>query len=568
MLLMTMIRNFLYFLALVSVLSGCCSEKDRQIRDTLKELDEGCCSEKDRQIRDTLKELDDVISRQEEIESAKDSYIELIKGRYSEAMSPDEKYTILDELYNEYYNYNIDSAIFYARTKLDIAFDAAEQDLVDDAILDIADRYVMSGMYLAAHDIISEISADRLDVLLVPRYYHIWHSLYTGLEDGCDDQVQKTEYRKLKQQYREQLFSLLGKDDISRLYVMADIYVDEGRADELLDTLNAKFNEDIPIHDKAVLSYIYANISDSYGHDDDATLYFAKSAIFDLMTPVHEYKSLYELASKLYDAGDIKRAYRYISRSINDAITANALINIQSINRSLPIISRSYHTQMLHNRRQLSVLSGILGIMAVLLIGAVIVTLKEQRKARQAEKRTSEINEELKAINRKMEEYILLLKESNNIKEIYIGRYIDLCSEYIGRMERYRSMLNRTARTEGFEAVRNALKSSEFIDKELNEFYEQFDATFLQLFPDFIKDLNALLQPDKRIELKTRDGIMTTELRIFALIRLGITDSVKIAEFLRRSVSTVYNYRVKMRNAALNSREDFEKQIMGIGKLS
>lgn len=549
MLLMTMKRNFLYFFALVSVLSGCCSEKDRQIRDTLKELD-------------------DVISRQEEIESAKDSYIELIKGRYSEAMSPDEKYTILDELYNEYYNYNIDSAIFYARTKLDIAFDAAEQDLVDDAILDIADRYVMSGMYLAAHDIISEISADRLDVLLVPRYYHIWHSLYTGLEDGCDDPVQKTEYRKLKQQYREQLFSLLGKDDISRLYVMADIYVDEGRADELLDTLNAKFNEDIPIHDKAVLSYIYANISDSYGHDDDATLYFAKSAIFDLMTPVHEYKSLYELASKLYDAGDIKRAYRYISRSINDAITANALINIQSINRSLPIISRSYHTQMLHNRRQLSVLSGILGIMAVLLIGAVIVTLKEQRKARQAGKRTSEINEELKAINRKMEEYILLLKESNNIKEIYIGRYIDLCSEYIGRMERYRSMLNRTARTEGFEAVRNALKSSEFIDKELNEFYEQFDATFLQLFPDFIKDLNALLQSDKRIELKTRDGIMTTELRIFALIRLGITDSVKIAEFLRRSVSTVYNYRVKMRNAALNSREDFEKQIMGIGKLS
>lgn len=549
MLLMTMKRNFLYFFALVSVLSGCCSEKDRQIRDTLKELD-------------------DVISRQEEIESAKDSYIELIKGRYSEAMSPDEKYTILDELYNEYYNYNIDSAIFYARTKLDLAFDAAEQDLVDDAILDIADRYVMSGMYLAAHDIISEISADRLDVLLVPRYYHIWHSLYTGLEDGCDDPVQKTEYRKLKQQYREQLFSLLGKDDISRLYVMADIYVDEGRADELLDTLNAKFNEDIPIHDKAVLSYIYANISDSYGHDDDATLYFAKSAIFDLMTPVHEYKSLYELASKLYDAGDIKRAYRYISRSINDAITANALINIQSINRSLPIISRSYHTQMLHNRRQLSVLSGILGIMAVLLIGAVIVTLKEQRKARQAGKRTSEINEELKAINRKMEEYILLLKESNNIKEIYIGRYIDLCSEYIGRMERYRSMLNRTARTEGFEAVRNALKSSEFIDKELNEFYEQFDATFLQLFPDFIKDLNALLQSDKRIELKTRDGIMTTELRIFALIRLGITDSVKIAEFLRRSVSTVYNYRVKMRNAALNSREDFEKQIMGIGKLS
>ena len=143
-----------------------------------------------------------------------------------------------------------------------------------------------------------------------------------------------------------------------------------------------------------------------------------------------------------------------------------------------------------------------------------------------------------------------------------------MCSYYIGGLEKYRSQLRKTARTGGFAAVSESLKSTDFIEKELQEFYAQFDATFLALFPDFVEQLNGLLQPDKQIECKSKDGILTTELRVAALIRLGVTDSVKIAYFLRRSVSTIYNYRVKMRNAALSDREEFEKQIMLIGRLA
>jgi DNA-binding CsgD family transcriptional regulator len=158
------------------------------------------------------------------------------------------------------------------------------------------------------------------------------------------------------------------------------------------------------------------------------------------------------------------------------------------------------------------------------------------------------------------------LMESNNIKETYVVRYMDLCSEYIGRLEKYRIHLCKIAQEKGMDAVLQSLKSSEHLEDELKEFYTNFDATFLHLFPNFVEQFNNLLKEDKRIVLKP-GKLLNTESRVFALIRLGVSDSVKIAEFLRHSVNTVYNYRVKMRNLALNNRDDFENQVMMIGQL-
>ena len=201
------------------------------------------------------------------------------------------------------------------------------------------------------------------------------------------------------------------------------------------------------------------------------------------------------------------------------------------------------------------ILQGLLGGISVLLVLLAIVTalVIKDRKS-------------LASTNRRLNRYISRLKESNEIKETYISRYIDLCSDYIGRLDKYRSELRKIAKNDGVEALTRELRSTEVIEKELQEFYAQFDATFLDLFPDFITQLNNLLQEDKKIYPKGKDGLLSTELRVCALIRLGVTDSVKISEFLRRSVSTIYNYRVKMRNAAVDSREDFEQRIMKIGK--
>ena len=422
------------------------------------------------------------------------------------------------------------------------------------AFIDLADRYALSGMFTEVLDIMAPIDTATLEKRTIPSYYHIYDTVYGGLEASSDDPVLSLEYKQKKDRYRAGLLRTLGENDISRIYVETEIMRDEGLGTEILDRIEPLTASDtLTSHQKGILYYISAKACQICGDSEKAIWYMALSARHDLETPVKEYKSLYELASLLYETGDIRRAYRYITRSVNDAIAANAATNIQSTYTILPVISGSYNREMLRNQRQLGYCLIGVCLLSIALATAIFFTIRGNVKRSQA--------------NAKLKEYVNLLNESNNIKESYIGRYLDMCSYYIGGLERYRSQLRRSARTGGFAEVSEKLKSTEFIDRELDNFYAQFDATFLDLFPDFVEQLNALLQPNKQIDCKSKDGILTTELRVVALIRLGVNDSVKIADFLRRSVSTIYNYRVKLRNSALSGREEFENQVMKIGRL-
>ncbi len=174
------------------------------------------------------------------------------------------------------------------------------------------------------------------------------------------------------------------------------------------------------------------------------------------------------------------------------------------------------------------------------------------------------LNDKLSKINEKLKHTNFTLSEANLIKEEYIGRYMDQCSVYIDKLDSYRRLLNKTAAAGKIDEVLRTIKSKQFIEDELSEFYTNFDTTFLQLFPGFVEEFNDLLVENGRIVLKQGEAL-NTELRIFALIRLGITDSVKISHFLRYSLSTIYNYRTKLRNKASVPRDDFETQVMKIG---
>lgn len=516
-----------------------------------------------------LEELDHTIAERDRFEAIKTQYIDRIKSKITPGCTDIQRYGIYDNLFDEYYQYNLDSATYYARTKLDVAERIGFPSLIFDAMLDIADRYVLSGMYVEAQGYIARIDTTRLPHELLPRYYHVYHAYYDGMATNAAAPQLRKEYKCLKSKYRKLLFGKLGEDDIARLYIQTDILCDDGKASEALGDLMDKYDTaETSRHERAILAYLIATVYQLEGNNEKSMLYYTQSAINDLKTPVHEYRSLYELASLMYEAGDLERAYRYITCSGNDAMAVNALTNIHSINRLLPIISESYNTQMTHKRMQLNRALWSVSILSLLIVVVAVIAIRDKRRVSEAERKTREANEEMARINARLQKYIGLLQESNNIKESYLGRYLDLCSEYIGRMESYRSQLLHIARNGGMAELQKVLRSTTFIESELNEFYAKFDATFLHLFPDFVAQFNELLQPEKRIETVPGEKLLTTELRIFALIRLGINDSVKIAEFLRRSVSTVYNYRVKMRNAALANREDFEKQVMRIGRLS
>lgn len=506
------------------------------------------------QVSDQLERLDQVLENSGKYENFKQSRIKAIKSRLNVQTELEERYWTYKELWNEYNRYDLDSTVHLVTYKMTLAEKSSDEYLILDSKLDATDTYVSSGMYHEAFELSEMLDTAVLRTYsLMPRYYHVMNNLYSGLALASEDVVMRNIYMKKREEYRSRLHDFIGDDDIARLFVKTEMMLDEGRYAEAIRELEGRLEAGkTTTHENAIIHYMMGLAYRKSGDMDSTLLHYSKSAIYDMETPVRDYKSLYSLAELLYEKGDYERAYRYITRSINDAYTANIRINIESINSLFPIIYDSYNRSMEAKSR---ILHGLLGGISVLLVLLAIVTalVIKDRKS-------------LASTNRRLNRYISRLKESNEIKETYISRYIDLCSDYIGRLDKYRSELRKIAKNDGVEALTRELRSTEVIEKELQEFYAQFDATFLDLFPDFITQLNNLLQEDKKIYPKGKDGLLSTELRVCALIRLGVTDSVKISEFLRRSVSTIYNYRVKMRNAAVDSREDFEQRIMKIGK--
>ncbi|PKH66691.1 hypothetical protein CXF59_12240 [Flavobacterium sp. ALD4] len=281
--------------------------------------------------------------------------------------------------------------------------------------------------------------------------------------------------------------------------------------------------------------------------------------------------SLRNLAFLLYEEGDIDRAYSYIQRSLEDALFCNARLRTYEISKMMPIISEAYQHQNKMNQKQLLLFLGSVSLLTVILLIVLILLFKQMKKLKMAQKDLNEANSQLLELNVAIQTSNLQLKETNStlteanlVKDIYIGRYMDQCSDYIGKLEGYRRKLNVMATAGKMNNLISAIKSKQFIEAELKEFYTNFDKTFLLLFPDFIKEFEGLLIDTELTQLKDGD-LLNTELRIVALIRLGIKDSAKIAVFLRYSVSTVYNYRSQIKNKAAGPREEFEANVMQIG---
>lgn len=521
------------------------------------------------EIENELNVLDRIVDDSSRYKEAKQKKISDKLSSLRPEDSDTYRYGIYDEVYREYYQYNLDSAMTYAKKKLVIAQNTDSYRIKTDAVLDLAERYVLSGMYAETLHILDTLETDRLDSTLMVEYFHVCQSLYEDLSSTSDDPDLKIKYWNMKNRYRDLRLEYLPEGDIARLFVLSEMSRESGTGENMLPEIKAWIQSpDTDNHNKAMLCYIAAHIYKAIGDRENELLYYVLSARNDLTAPVNDYMSLHELAARLYADGEIERAYRYITRSIQDAMVAQSRLNITSINSVLPTISASYDTLMQRKNRQLIYLLFGISILTVLLVLAASASITSRNRALIAEKKTREKNELLKEANDNLQKYISMLQEANQIKESYLSRYMDMCVEYIEGLERYRSQLRQTAKSGGFEKIMENLRSGNYIKKELQEFYSQFDSTFLSLFPDFVEQFNMLLKPECRIEDRSSEKVLSTELRVMALIRLGVHDSAKISRFLRRSISTVYNYRAKMRNSALSDRDDLEKQVMSIGRLS
>ena len=508
----------------------------------------------DNTLSGALDRLDRTIRLKPEIAAMKEQHIAEMKAQLSQNLGSDDLYRIYDGLFDEYYKYHLDSAIVYAGKKMACARKSGNMHNTYDGIFDIVERYVLSGMYYSAVNVLSQAdSSAPMTLWERHRYYLAQQSIYEGMAETASDPALRTAYGDKSRYYRKRRIEEAEPGWSTYVYARAEAFMDEGNYAEALKVLEAKLNStDIPGNEQAILHFLLATCHRRAGNRADAMLHYAVSANYDLLAPVKEYRSLCILASLLYEDGDINRAYRYISCAFEDAVSCNSRVSLGIIEESMPVITSAYETLVKSRTRKMIVLIIALVVSLVALL-SIMVILSRNRK-------------ELRMVNEQLHGYIVRLQDANAIKDNYLGRYMDMVSDNVNSLEQYRSKLRVIAKKRDINEIISALKSDEYIDTKLDEFYDKFDATFLGLYPDFVQELNKLLKPDKQLTVSRPSSLLSTELRVFALIRLGVTDSDKIARFLRKSVSTIYNYRVKVRNAALEDRDNFEKRVMEIGK--
>ena len=505
-----------------------------------------------------LDTLDITLRESQRYINARRAKITRLKAELARADDDEVRYRLTGRLREEYRSFDIDSALYFANEKMAVARRIGNASYISDARMNLAEMSGVHGMYKEALDYIDSVDKGVLDVYQMEYYYHVYRNIYGLMADNCSNAVIKKRYLALTDSYRDSILLVNNPESFNYVIVKADKDNVHGRYNEAIKLLKDSYSKFDNIHSKALLDYSLAMAYAGKGDTANEKRHLILSAISDIRSGIREYTSLRLLAVLLYKEGDVDRAYAYMTRCMDDAAACNSLWRIYEVQKAFPVINKVYHHKLDRQRRIIFCSLVFIILLTLFLAVAILVIKKQMRKVSAARRQAQEANVRLRELNRE-------LSESSHIKEEYIAHYIDQCSLYIDKMDKYRKHLQKVAQKGGAKELFEEIRSKSFIDNELKDFYAQFDDSFLNLFPNFVDDFNNLLVPEQRIRLKPGEKL-NTELRIFALIRLGISSSTKIANFLRYSVTTIYNYRVKLRNAAAGDREKFDDAVMMIGR--
>jgi tetratricopeptide (TPR) repeat protein len=516
-------------------------------------------------IDSLLRQLDLKIENKQAFATKKEHTLDSLKSQLQFSNSPDKKLGLYSKLFLAYEHYNLDGALRAAKEKRAIALQVNNKKQINEAEMNIAQVMGKMGMYKESFEILEHIEKDLLQQEDLPYYYHIFHSTYLLLYESALSEEERFKYNRLIQSYKDTLLSLFDSSSSRYKLVLAGKYIDDGMPDKAYSlTLHAFNNADVGF-ERPQLYYSMALAYESIGEIENQKIFLAKASIRDIENAVKSYIALRKLAVILYQQGDLERAYRYIKCAMEDAHFAKARFRMLEISETLPIITANYDKKMQEDKRRLTIYLLVISMLTLILILAVGFIYKQLQKISAAEEFVKRKNNELIEINQQLKALNDKLSEADHVKEAYIGYVFKLYSSYINKLEDYRINLNKKLRGHQLEEALRITSSGNLINQELKEFFQNFDAIFLGIFPRFIDDFNEMLSEEEKIYAKA-DDILTPELRVFALMRLGITDSGKIAELLHYSPQTVYNYKLKIKNRLCVSKEEFNQRILQIGR--
>lgn len=515
-----------------------------------------------------ISDLNDALKSRKVFTRQKASKISALQKELSHCRSLKENFDLCKQLFVEYQKYRIDSAIFYAKQQQKAAEALHDQNGVNYAQLELANTYSSIGKFLESAAILKSINIRNLAAETKIYYYQSQIDFYFHYTANNID----PSYQETIERYQDTLINLLIPVSIAYRINAIELLIAKrefAHADKLLELLSNVVKPSSP--DYAMITYLKAVSAQRQGFMDEAITLYANSAEADVRNAIRDNASLQELAVILFNLGDIDQAYRYTNIAIEDAIFCDVKFRTLHISKIYSIINSSYSQKENHQKKQLQSYLALISLLSIcLLVGLVLLYRQMQKISRiKAELDTNSqqlamLNSELKTVNMFLSKSNSRLTEANTIKETYITQFFDLCSTYINKLEAFRKTLHKKAIDKHWEELTKLLRSNNLIKQEVDELYEIFDTIFLKLYPTFVDEFNLLLNPSEKIVRKPGE-LLTTELRIYALVRLGISDSNKIAAFLRYSTSTIYNYRTSARNKAAGQRENFEELVMMIG---
>ena len=484
-----------------------------------------------------------------------------------------ERYHLNNDIYLEYKAYSSDSALHYLNENLLLARQLNDKERELKIQLELSYLLSSIGMYMEAADILNSIDRQTLPSSLLGYYYTCYEHVY--FEAGAAQPRYKmfaSRYAKLSHAYRDSMQVTLDPSSATYLWLRETQLREAGKYDEAMEFSDRRLAEaSFGTPQYALVAYQRFRLFESMGKKDEHLYYLVLSAISDVRSAIKEQSSLMVLAQELHSKGDLKRAYDYINFSWEISQFYKTRLRSWMNITPLSMINGNYQDIIKQQNRELLIYITCVALLALLLVVALIYIYRQMKALSIAKKGLQEVNERLFSLNEELEEVNrhlrstnLELSESNLIKEAYIARFFKLCSVYVDRLQAYRKLVNKKLqRGQVAELLKMTHLSNDIVTVEVQELYANFDSAFLHLFPNFVESLNELLLPEEQIVLKP-DELLNTELRIFALIRLGIKDSSQIAELLHYSVNTIYNYRSRVKTKARVSRDDFEDLVAKI----
>lgn len=517
-------------------------------------------------VRHLYVTLDSLIAHYQETTAEKESRIKNLKdGVKTMSLTADQMYDLNLRLYDEYVAFRFDSAFYYVEKNVERLRLTEDHDRFAASAIRMAHILSVTGLFDRARRLLDEIDPEKLGDEQRVAYYNqqselnLYRSEMAQYTPYFNDYIQKAQY------YRQLIIQTAPKDSYDYIFSLATYTCETGNPDKAIQMMEAWLPKlDVSTRDYSIVTSTLAYFYQCKNDKERQEYYLLLSAISDEQGAIRENNSLRMLAEILMAHGENDIAYRYLYQSITEARFYGSRLRMMQVGRMAPQIMNLYDKERAQTQQNTYIYLGIISFISLILLGIMAYTLVLLRKKKAASRQIEAMNKALTAHNEQIQAVNSQMKEANRIKDEYIGRFLELSSNLIKQGEERSKQLNRLARDRKLEELYAELKSSQTINSGIRMFHQNFDEAFLNIYPAFISEVNKLLTPDNAFFISECDSKrLTTELRILALIRLGISDNQEIADILRSSITTIYTYRSKLKSRSVN-KDTFEDDVRKI----